>query len=204
MDDDEKTLKWQELLRLEKEARGSASELRKQGASPSEMRKPLQTWWLTASDVFHVYRGALSQGASPAPPPIELLAVMTELAAYIAAGQIPDSIAHASSQGRHRPGPDMARDMGFAVAYMLASRPGGIEHCGETIVIVDETPVKTVCEAFGIIRQTAYDWKQAVLPALGVNPLDGEMLTSLMREAGARYKEAGRSLSAVIRRRARK
>jgi hypothetical protein len=204
MDDDEKNLKWQELLRLEKEARASAYALRKEGASPSAMRKPLQTWWLTVSDVFHVYQVALSQGANPVPPPLELFAVMAELAAYIAAGQIPDSIAHASSRGRHRPGPDLSRDMGIAVAYMLAASSGGLDHCGETIVIADNAPVKTVCEAFGIGRQTAYDWQQTVQPFLGIHPLDGEMLASLMCEAGARYKEAGRSLSAAIRRRARK
>jgi Phage integrase central domain len=161
------------------------------------------TWWLTVSDVFHVYQVGLSQGASPIPAPLELLAVITKLASYIAAGQIPDSIVHASSQGRHRPGPTEARDMGIAVAYMLATRPGGLEHCGETIVIADKMPVRTICEALGI-RQTAYDWQQAVQPSLSVNPVDGEMLASLMREAGARYKEAGRSRSAVIRRRTRK
>ena len=168
------------------------------------MRKPLQTWWLTVSDVFHVYQVARSQGADPVPPPLELLAVMTELAAYIAAGQLPDSIAHASSRGRHRPGPDMARHMGIAVAYMLAARPGGIEHCGETIVIVDKTPVKTICDAFGVGRQTAYDWKQTIPPALGVKPLDGEMLTLLMQEAGARFRAAGSSASAIAWRHARK
>jgi hypothetical protein len=74
MDDDEKSLKWQELLRLEREARGSAYELRKEGATPSEMRKPFQTWWLTVSDVFRVYQVALSQGLARSLP-LELLAV---------------------------------------------------------------------------------------------------------------------------------
>ena len=67
MDGGEKNLKWQELLRLEREARGSAYELRKEGASPSEMRKPLQIWWLTVSDVFHVYQVALSLARSLLP-----------------------------------------------------------------------------------------------------------------------------------------
>jgi hypothetical protein len=181
MDDDEKNLKWQELLRLEKEARASVCELHKAGASQSMMRKPLQIWWQIVSDVFNIYQAALSQGASPDPPPMELFAVMAELTSYLAAGQIPDSIAHASSRGRHRPGPDEARDIGIAVAYMLAARPGGI--------ITDETPVNTICKVFGINRQTAYKWK-AGQPPIDVKLHDGETLVSLMRKAGARYSDA--------------
>jgi hypothetical protein len=71
--------------------------------------------------------------ANPTPPPLELLAVMTELASYVATGRIPDSIAHVSSRGRHRYGPSEARDIGIAVAYMMAARPGGLSIMGRRL-----------------------------------------------------------------------
>jgi hypothetical protein len=73
----------------------------------------------------------------------------------------------------------------------------------KSLSIADESPVKTVCEAFGS-RTTAQGWRKTMrLAFLGKNPINGEILESLMRGAGERYKADGRSASAITRRGAR-
>jgi hypothetical protein len=170
--------------------------------APAEIRRQaLQEWWGVVSDVLRVYIIALAQGANPDSPPREVLVVLELAARYIAVGQIPDHIAYAAALGRRFPGPDLARDMGIAAAYMQAASPGGFHYRGETIVIKDAMPVETVRKAFGVGRQTARDWKQKTIPPVfGEDHLDGKALTKFMLEAGTRFKEAGTSLSAINRR----
>jgi hypothetical protein len=71
---------------------------------------------------------------------------------------------------------------------MMAASKTGLEHAGEQIIIEDNGPVNTVCEAFGVSRTTAQGWRKKIEPAfLGLNRIDGEILGSLMRGAGERY-----------------
>jgi hypothetical protein len=56
-------------------------------------------------------------------------------------------------------------------------------------------------EAFGASRTTVQGWMSKIRPAfLGVNPINDEVLTTLMKEAGERYKNAGRSHGAILSR----
>jgi hypothetical protein len=101
MDEAEKNLKWQELLCREKKARDWVYRLRLEGASKAEIRQPLQTWWLTVSDVLRLYRLGLISGEAPAPP-LEVLDLLSQHTAYLAVGKIPLPIADAASEGRPR------------------------------------------------------------------------------------------------------
>jgi hypothetical protein len=135
------------------------------------------------------------------PPPLEILAGLEMTVSCLAVGKMPGVAADAISEGRRAAESRERRDIGFAVAYMMAASTTGLEHAGEQIIIADESPVKTVCEAFGVSRTTTQGWRKKIEPDfLGLNRIDGDILGSLMRDAGERYKAAGRSASAVVRR----
>jgi hypothetical protein len=166
-----------------------------------EFSKALQNWWKAIEAALTVYRRALANGRALLPPPLAILDVYSNVACYLAIGQIPGIVADVTLEGRRPPRPTEQRDIGYAVAYMLAASKDGIEHHGERVIIVDKKPIRTVCEAFGIKRSTAHGWKQKVLPAFpGVGPIDGDILESFMRQAGERYQREGRSASAITKR----
>jgi hypothetical protein len=62
--------------------------------------------------------------------PIPVLGALRGFAGYLAVGQIPGPIAHAATEGRRSFGPSYRRDIGFAVAYILAAKQG-IQHQGD-------------------------------------------------------------------------
>jgi hypothetical protein len=198
---DEQQLRWHALLRLEVEKRAAARAVLSANHSPRELSKVLQDWWKAIELALTMYRLALADERTLTPPPLDILANCSNVAGYLAVGQIPKTVADAASEGRRPPGPTEQRDIGFAVAYMLAASRDGIMHFGERIIIADETPIKTVCEAFGVKRSTAQGWKQKVKPAfLGLGPINGKILESRMRQAGGRYQREGRSASAITKR----
>ena len=164
-----------------------------------EFGKALRDYWGATESALREYRIALAGGRVLNPPPLEILAELENTAGYLAVGQMPGIVGDAISEGRRGAGPMERRDKGLAVAYMMAASREGLEHAGERINIADKTPVKTVCEAFGVKRTAARDWRQEVKPAfLGLNPINGEILGSLMKKAGERYKADGRSASAIF------
>jgi hypothetical protein len=65
--------------------------------------------------------------------------------------------------------------------------------CSSRVTIVDKTPIKTVCTAYGVNPRTAHDWKRkfeagSLAKLLGPRPISAAALTGFMQEAGARYR----------------
>ena len=166
-----------------------------------EFSKAVRNLWGAYEAALDMYIRALAGGCALDPPPLEILTALKIIVSYLAVGKMPGLVADAISEGRRGAESRERRDIGFAVAYMMAASTTRFEHAGEQIIIADESPVKTVCEAFGVSRTTAQGWRKKIEPAfLGLNRMDGDILGSLMRDAGARYKVAGRSASAIARR----
>jgi hypothetical protein len=163
-----------------------------------EFGKALRDWWGAIEAALNVYKIALAGGRVLNPPPLEILEALEIAASCLAVGKMPGVVDDAISEGRRGAESRERRDIGIAVAYLMAASKTGLEHAGEEIIIADESPVKTVCEAFGDRRTTAQGWRHKIEPAfLGLNRIDGEILGSLMRSAGERYKAAGRSARAI-------
>jgi hypothetical protein len=166
-----------------------------------EFRKRLRDWWGSIERLLAFHEKELAEsGVSRRNIPIRLLSTLRCFAGYLAVGQIPSPIADTATEGRRKIGPSYRRDVGFAVAYILAAKQG-IQHQGETIAIADKAPVKTVCEAFDVKRTAVRNWQRTVPVAyLGANRVNAEIVTSLMKSAAERYRIAGRSERAIERR----
>jgi hypothetical protein len=197
---DEQELQWLALLRDERDKREAARVLYSRPRT-REFSKALRDWWGAIEAALKVYKIALAAKRVLNPPPLDILGRLENTASYLAVGQMPGVVADAISEGRRGAASSERHDIGIAVAYMMAASTSGLEHAGEQIIIADESPVKTVCEAFGISKTTAQGWRKKIEPASpGQDPIDGEILGSLMRQAGERYKAAGRSASAITKR----
>jgi hypothetical protein len=196
---DEQELQWLALLRDERDKREAARVFYSRPRTRA-FSKALRDWWGAIEAPLKVYKIALAEGRTLSPPPIEILECLEVVASCLATGKLPGIAADAISQGRRGAESRERRDLGLAVAYMQAAS-GRLEHAGEQVLIEDWRPVATICEAFGVGRSTAQGWRKNIEPAfLGVHRIDGEILASLMRDAGARYKTAGRSASATASR----
>jgi hypothetical protein len=200
---EDRQLVWRQLLAHERSCRKAVADLSPDSIPTSEQKAALQQWWASIEGVLRAHIEALAQGFSLRPDPLEVLTIMKGMAGYIAVGKIPDPIADAAAEGRTSAGPTERRDIGFAVAYLIAAKKdgGGFEHQGEKIKIHDKFPVKTVSNAFGVHRATVYGWGKTITPEnLGLNRLDATSLTGLMVMAGERYRAAGRSSEAILTR----
>lgn len=197
---DEQDLQWRTLLCDERDKREAARVLYSNPRT-REFSKAVRNLWGAYEAALDMYIRALAEGCALDPPPLEILTALKIIVSCLAVGKMPGVAADAISQGRRGPESRERRDIGFAVAYLMAASTTGLEHADEQIIIADNRPVKTVCEAFGVIRTTAQGWRKKIEPAfLGLHPIDGEILESLMRQAGERYKAAGRSASAIAKR----
>jgi hypothetical protein len=196
---DEDALTWLGLCASEHDLR---QKLNTCGDSKSpEFRETLRAWWGAIEALLEFHEREIARlGFARRNLPIQVLAALRGCAGYRAVGQIPGVVEGAATEGRRRVGPSERRDIGFAVSYHRAAT-GGIEHEDERIAIDDRSPVKTIMEAFGASRTTVQGCMSKIRPAfLGVNPINDEVLTTLMKEAGERYKNAGRSHGAILSR----
>jgi hypothetical protein len=159
----------------------------------------LRDWWRSIEMLFKATARATALGETVPPIP-EALNAIAGIASYLAVGKIPDPVKAAAAKGRTKRGPWEARDIGVAVAYTLACK-GMLQHNGHAVSITDQTPNKTVREAFGVSDRTVRDWQNDCQPdSLGVNDITPDILTNLMKKAGERYSSAGRSTQAISKR----
>ncbi len=132
--------------------------------------------------------------------PPEFALRLAGISGYLAAGILPEPVAITVKHGRSRMGPSERRDIGIAVAYRRAAEARMV-HNGISLRIEDRAPVKTITDAYGVKPNTVRDWCRKFQPAfLGVGDATPEILRSLMQQAGARYRSAGRSKNALDRR----
>lgn len=195
---------WLALCQIERDHRTWLSEHGSERTS-AEFRAKLRDWWASIEHLidFQVKEIAELEGARRNMP-LDVLIALRGFAGHLAIGQIPKPISDAATEGRHPPGPSERLHIGYSVAYYRAAT-GGIEHCGDRIEIADKTPVKTVMREFGVSRSTVQGWN-ARQPAafLGVNRINGEILTSLMQDAGKIYRKYGRASDAILLRSAKR
>jgi hypothetical protein len=91
-------------------------------------------------------------------------------------------------------------DIMLAILYVAAAQEG-ISRNGNTMKIVDPSPVKTVATAYGVDRRTVQGWRSKYYVNLHFSmPLDAATLGELMRAAGEQYQVIGRSQAATLRR----
>jgi hypothetical protein len=198
---DEKEVKWLSLCDREENNRINLNAALQNSSTGHEFQALLREWWASIEALLNFYVEEVCLNMPPRVLPFGLVNAFKGLSGYLAVGNIPAPIADVVARGAHAPGPSEKRDIGVAVAYLMAAQ-GGIEHFGERIVIDDRAPVKTICEAFSVSRATAQGWRKKFKPdGLGMNPINAEILKSLMRQAGERYRLAGRSPLAIRNRR---
>lgn len=170
----------------------------KPGVPPT--RQQLQEWWAALEIVWREYSRQVAIGQSPDPPPSGIAAIMADFCGFLAVGRLPEPMGDAISEGRTAPVPKELRDIGFAVAYHRGTKTG-IEHNGQRVVIVDDTPTKTISDSYGVTPNTVRGWVRKYPPAfLGINDINSDVLIHLMKTAGKRYSEAGRSQAAIVKR----
>lgn len=187
---------WAELLRTEIGLRADIF-IAPDGADGEKLRE----WWKYVERIFRLYSISVARGEQLERAPWELMFAVSGLLGYVAAGKLPDPIAHALTEGRPAIGPEERRDIGYAVAYCLAASDAGLLHNGVTVRVEDPNPIDTVSKAFGIDKTTARKWRRQAAPAfMGLNDISAETVTSLMKEAGEGYRVAGRSRAALVAR----
>jgi hypothetical protein len=117
----------------------------------------------------------------------DVMRELGHLCGHLAVGNIPPLIKNASGPGRKKPGPEERQDMEIAVTYVAAVRAGKIG---------DKAPVKTVMRNFGVNRRTYEGWANE-FRAIDFENAYPKIIKSKMKQAGARYRKAGRSHSAI-------
>jgi hypothetical protein len=112
-------------------------------------------------------------------------------AGVLQVGAAPAVVDRVKGRGRTAPTPAERHDIAVAAAYVQAAK---------LKLIDDGRFVSTVCEAYGIGRSTVNDWVRTA-PAFDRDmwALPGELLDAFER-AARRYRDVGRSESALRRR----
>lgn len=174
---------WDAVLMRERSARQYVID--HQDDRPTELTRE---WYGLASHILATYAAGLSHHHTP---PTEVLLVMAGMTDYLSRGIIPEAVTVVQSKGRKRIGSLEERHIGYATAYMHAVRDG---------VIDDDTPVATICRAYGVQRQTAQRWGKLNIPLSVPRGMAPDALKNAIEHMGAIYSRAGRSSGAVSNR----
>jgi hypothetical protein len=165
---DEEELQWQALLLDERDKREAARVL----CSKPPMRefgKALRDRWGAIEAALGVNKRALSDERVLNPPPLEILAGLEITASCLAVGKMPGPVAHAISEGRRGAESRERRDIGFAVAYMMAASTTGLEHWASWRTVQGGWPV-SICNhqkgpaQLSIVRRAVISFKHRVMP----------------------------------------
>jgi hypothetical protein len=108
------------------------------------------------------------------------------------AGKMPEPVQDCVAAHRPSAPPQERNDVCLAVYYVEGAKSGQIQ---------DQTPIKTVMKAFGVVERTVWYWTRkyrgfdldAGLRYLPPGETLAQHLTRLMEEAGRRYRAAHRS-----------
>jgi hypothetical protein len=137
------------------------------------------------------------------PVPEDVHYHLIQVLADLCRGVVPPAIENVRAEGAPTPGAFELSDIGWGMAYLRACDDGWI---------ADRNPVKTVAAAFDVNKRTVRGWKRSIEPAKFAHMLPPEIVKGLteadmaavlkhqMEEAGSRYRAAGRSRTAVLRR----
>lgn len=157
-----------------------------------DLSNKLRRWWeITSELLLAAVHLEVHFELRPDPPPHELMAKLSVMAAELANGNIPVLVSGVAAGGRPKTWDAERRDIGKAVRYIEAVRARTVE---------DRRPNATVRAAFGVSAPTVRQWCQLReyylhrLPTFADAP---ERLTREMFEAGARYQVYGRGIEAI-------
>lgn len=128
--------------------------------------------------------------------PVGLATFWLRWAHDLAAGQLPEAIAHVTGRGRSSPTFHERRDIVVATSYLAHCRNGAID---------DATPTKTLAALYSVSRRTIEKWARDERYAHLIG--SPEEVADRVKQAGARYLRFGRSqvaISARDRKRERK
>lgn len=153
----------------------------------------LRRWYSVASHIMSVCASSCRTGSLALSPPAELFAVLAAMTDSFARGIVPLSVSDVKARGRPQASRLEESDIGWATVYLMAVRIG---------MIADSSPNKTICETYGVERQTAQAWAKLRPPAslLPIEDLSPRFIRDQMQEAGERYALAGRSSVAIDKR----
>jgi hypothetical protein len=163
----------------------------------------LRDWWRAVSQVWLTYAREAARNQTE-DPIAELALIMGRTAAELSSGILPQSVAGVVVRGNPPISYWEGHDIGVAVAYREACKKGGILHNSRMVQVDDHHPTRTIMEAYGVTDSTVRAWCRRYPPVfLGVNDITAEVLTAILKSSGARYRQAGRSFSAISRRNAK-
>ncbi len=192
---------WPQLLEIEREARYSilgdpSSQNGSVGTAAEPEADAIRAWFAHASHILSSYTASCRYGASVLVPPVELIHIFAQLSDSFSRGIIPKLVSKTAAGSGRKGGSNLEeKHIGWATLYIHSARSGNID---------DKYPINTVMDAFGVTRTAARDWGARDVPASlkeGYNP---EWIIRQMHSAGAFYRQAGRSSSALNLRGARK
>jgi hypothetical protein len=158
-------------------------------ASPTTARDYFSAW----EKLIELYRSpqnAHPDGLPKETIPPDVMGMLGSLCGYLASGIAPGAIRDATAPGSYVAGPAERRDKEVAVSYIAAAKAGKID---------DRAPVKTVAKLFGVDRRAVQGWSKD----FQVLEIDPKKLGRLIKQAGSGYQVAGRSKSAINKRRAK-
>lgn len=192
-------IEWKIVMETEVFYRQRCHEAVARGEDSKIVSEYLREWWGAVAKVMQTYaRHSLSDELIF---PTSLARALEGLVGHLAIGDIPGPIRDAAVEGRTGLKPGEKRDIGLAVAYLMACNKDGLMHNKQVIRISDIHPTKTVAALYQVREATVRKWRRQVEAAfLGVNDIDSEIVEYHMREAAKRYLLGSRSSSAIERR----
>ena len=117
---DKSSTTWRALLDREREHRLRMFETLPTGGK--QHRVAVREWWGTVSEVLKDIQNVTDWDDLP----YQLFDMLAGQAAYLAVGQIPDSMKHVGGKRRSAPGPSETSDIRWAVTYVHAVREGRV------------------------------------------------------------------------------
>ena len=184
-----KKVEWMKLLERERALRLELLALGEDG-DRDKRRDLSREWWGQIAKVLKAYPPALKDISPFEPHPTEITYFLAGLAGYLAVGDIPQPIADVRGRGRTAMGPTEETHVAYATAYMVAAKD---KH------LTDRNYFKTICDAYGVRRQTAQKWLKFTPrdDLLNLAKNNSSQFTKKMLQVGGVYRRAGRSSIAV-------
>lgn len=182
---------WEARLETERKLRQQLVELGPNGDKKAR-RELAREWFAQTSQIMKTCAQESRDGQLRLIPPVEVFAVFAGLADDLSRGLLREPFTDVTAPGRPPVSAREQQDLGYATAYLQAVERGHI---------ADETPIKTIAEAYGVRRQTVQGWKKLPLPDTArALERDPQGLISRVSERGEFYRMAGRSALAFLNR----
>ncbi|GLS29323.1 hypothetical protein SAMN04488498_113127 [Mesorhizobium albiziae] len=154
----------------------------------SDRRVRALVWWYVVEYILRDYSN-YNTSQHPFQFPSDFVAVLCEIAGYLATGKIPEMVSAVAGRGTPAGGPREREQIELAQVYARCVREGEI---------VDKSPIKTIAETYGVHRRTARRWANETESRPEVYyPGGPKRVIKMMRAAASEYARTGRSSEAI-------